>query len=103
MNERVRRTVRRPGAESGPTARRSSASRHGATQAAWGGGGGALRVRSKDPAQLTSAERLREVAELLAMGFRRLQLSRETGLDDQADPLAPCDLPVNGHETKEVR
>jgi len=51
-----------------------------------------------DPAAMTLAERLAEVADLLAKAYLRLSKSRRKALEDCSQPEALC-AAVNGPET----
>ena len=65
-------------------------------------------MRARDPAALTPAERLAEVASILATGYRRLRLYAQklsdpadpdpNPLDDRAPVEGPCDAVVNDRE-----
>ena len=60
-------------------------------------------IRQRDPSSMAPAERLAELGEILATGYRRLRLSRERGLAAGAEPEAPCDQAVNGNEAEPAK
>ncbi len=50
-------------------------------------------IRARDPAEMTPAERLAEIATLLAAGYLRLQVSRpsaQNSLADSGQPTPSC-------------
>ncbi len=85
----------RPVASGGPIRGRTSAPllEHVATGGASRPPVGPTAVRRRDPAAMTPGERLAELAEILAAGFRRF---RQRALDDVAESEAPCDQAVDG-------
>lgn len=52
----------------------------------------------RDPATMTAGERLAELAGILAVAFRRLQLRPKERLDDWPQDEALCDPPVDGDD-----
>ena len=70
---------------------------HEATRRASSGRVGGTAVRRRDPASLTPAERLAELGTILAVGYRRLRLSRQRTLDGSAEVEALCDSAVDGN------
>ena len=60
----------------------------------------ALLVAHRDPASMTPDARLAELGELLAAGYRRMQLNRGQGLAGSPESEAPCDQAVNGDEAE---
>ena len=60
-----------------------------------------MNLLSRDPASMTSEERLREIAAILARGYLRLILTEKESRNSLAGRLeseAPCDRLVNGNE-----
>ncbi len=53
---------------------------------------GAYAKLARDPAALAPAERLTELAGILAAGYRRARLSREKALAESGGVERPCDL-----------
>ena len=70
---------------------------HARAQAPTGPAGPARPRRLRDPGAMTPEERLAELGSLLALGYRRHRLSRETGLAETAGAERPCD-PVDTQE-----
>ena len=60
--------------------------------------GDVLRL-SRDPAAMTSQDRLAELGHLLALGYRRLQLHGK-GLAENGDGERTCDPAVDGNGAK---
>ena len=56
-------------------------------------------IRALDPASMAPADRLAELAEVLAVGYLRLLVSREKELDQAANGEALCLHTVNKEET----
>ena len=52
--------------------------------------------RWRDPASMTSEERLAEIASILATGYRRHALNLRNALADQGQLEAQCDQAVDG-------
>lgn len=53
-------------------------------------------TRGRNPAGLSSEERLAEIAALLATGYRRIQLKNsESPLAERPESEAPCDPVMN--------
>lgn len=51
-------------------------------------------TRPRDPDAMAPADRLGEVGGILALAYRRLQLSRQKALESYPDPEPSCE-PVN--------
>ena len=61
-------------------------------------------LRQRKPGDLTEAERLAEIADILAAGYLRLVTSRgcaQDSLDDSAPAEPPCGLKALNPKTKE--
>ena len=59
--------------------------------------------RPRNPASLSPEERLAEIAAILATGYRRLSLSRESDhkeLAETPESEAPCDSGVDGNQSE---
>ncbi len=91
MNGPVSRAVPAPGAEPGPLGPCRHGRRHSAAR---GPTAEPLRVRSKDPGELTAAERVSEIGAILAAGFYRQRENRSKPLDDRGHSERGCEIGV---------
>ena len=63
-----------------------------------------MSLRERAPSSLTAAERRAEVAEILAIGYVRLQMSRlsaQNGLADTGQPTASCGSKATSPQSSE--
>jgi hypothetical protein len=75
---------------------RGRALREGSASALRNGSTTAGRVRRADPAAMSEEARIGELGEILAMGYRRVQMR----LARSADPEAVCESMVDAHNSE---